>query len=44
MAVTQQDTHKIVDVTACCVLLFVKCVVHHCDFLQFLYTFILKYF
>jgi len=28
------------DVTACCVLLFVKCEVDHCDFLQFLEPFL----
>ena len=33
------------DVTACCVLLFVKCEVHRCDFLQILgHFYSLKYF
>ena len=39
-AVTQQHTSNS-DVTACCVLLFVKCEVYRCEFLEFLvYTFI----
>ena len=33
---TQQHTHKILNPTACCVLLFVKREVHRCDHLQFL--------
>ena len=38
MAVTQQHTLKS-DVTACCVLLFVKREVYRCDCLQFLLHF-----
>ena len=33
-AVTQQHTQNS-DAAACCVLLFVKCEVHRCEFLQF---------